>query len=345
MSPVAQRKRSTPVSKTNRVRPGAAGAAVLASAIALAGCGSSDNASSSSPSGGSTGAGKRVSIIVGSESDDFYKAIECGAKIRSKALGVKLDVQGPSQFDPALQVPIVNGVAARQPDVLIIAPTDDTALAAPIQAVKAAGAKVILVDTTLKDSSIAEGHIGSDYVNYGVQGAQELAKAIGDSGTVLGIFAPPGVSTNDRGREGFRTEMAKHPNIKVLPFEYSNGAPGKSAAIVSASLAAHSDLKGIFTYNGGDAQGVVTGLRQAADGNVKFVSGDAQPFQVQQLKEGAVAALVVQQARRMGEQAVQDAVDALASKPVARETAIKTVVATKANVGQPEIAANLYKGC
>lgn len=162
---------------------------------------------------------------------------------------------------------------------------------------------------------------------------------------MLGIFAPPGVSTNDQGRKGFKAELDKHPDIKLLGFEYSNGAPGKSATIVSASLAAHPDLRGVITYNGGDAQGVVTGLRQAGDKDIEFVSGDAQPFQVEQLQSGAVSALVVQQARRMGEQSVQDAVDAIAGKDVVDENAIETIVATKDNLDEPDVADNLYKGC
>lgn len=318
---------------------------VAVAATGLAACGSDDDGASTGAAS-SPGKGKTVSLVVGSEGDDFYKAIECGAKIKAKELGVKLKLQGPAQFDPALQVPIVNGIAARRPDAIVIAPTDDTALYPPLKAATAAGAKLVLVDTTLKDASIAAGHIGSDYVTYGVQGAQQLVKLIGGKGTVLGIFAPPGVSTNDQGRNGFAAELKKSPGIKLLPFEFSSGAPGKSAAIVSAVLAAHPDLAGVFTYNGGDAQGVVTALRQgSAASKVTFVSGDAQPFQVEQLKAGKVKALVVQQARQMGEQSIQYAVDAIAGKAVPKETAIKTVVGTSANITEPAVADNLYKGC
>ncbi len=313
----------------------------IVAAMALTACGSDDSKGSSS-----SAKGKKLTLIVGSESDDFYKAIECGAKTQAKKVGADLTIQGPSQFDPALQVPIVNAVVARKPDAIIIAPTDDTALYPPLKTATAQGIKLMLVDTTLKQAGIAAGHIGSDYVTYGVQGAQELARQIGDKGTVLGIFAPPGVSTNDQGRKGFSAEMKKHPDITVLPFEYSNGSPGKSAAIVSAALAAYPDLAGVFTYNGGDAQGVVTGLRQAnAKDRVSFVSGDAQPFQVEQLKAGLVKALVVQQARRMGVTSVDDALKAIAGKSVPKETAIKTVVGTKANLDTPAVSDNLYKGC
>ncbi len=290
---------------------------------------------------------KKIPLISGTESDDFYKAIECGAKTEAKRLGVDLNIQGPSQFDASLQIPIVNGVVARKPDAIIIAPNDDTALYPPLKAATDKGIKLILVDTSLRKKDIAAGHIGSNYVLYGVQGARKLAQLIGGSGTVLGVFSPPGVSTNDLGRKGMAQELKAHwPKIKLLPFQYSSGAPGKSAAIVSAVLAAHRDLKGIFTYNGGDAQGVVTALRQAnASKKVTFVSGDAQPFQVEQLKRGYVKALVVQRANQMGVLSVQYALKAIAGKSVPRETAIPTVVGTLKNLSTPIVSKNLYRPC
>ena len=322
------------------------GTAAAPTAASSNGAASASTAPAPTESAAASGKGKKIALIVGTSSDDFYKAIECGAKIEAKKQGVVLNVQGPSQFDPALQVPIVNAVSASRPDAIIIAPTDDTALYPPLKAAADAGAKILFVDTTLKNAGFGAGHIGSDYVLYGQQGAQQVAQLTGDKGTVLGIFSPPGVSTNDLGRKGFSQEMSKHPNIKVLPFEYSSGAPGKSAAILSAVLAAHPDLTGVFTFNGGDSEGVVTGLRQARDaGKVSFVSGDAQPFQVEQLKAGLVKALVVQQARQMGILSIQNALKVLAGGSVGPETALPTVVGTTANLATPQVADNLYQGC
>lgn len=335
-------RRSGPAPTPPHTRRAVLAVTAAATALLLAACGSN----ASSASGGGDSGPRKISLILGTSSDDFYKAIECGARTQAAKDGVKLDVQGAGQFDPALQVPIVNAVAAKRPDAIIIAPTDDTALYPPLKAAVTAGSKLVLVDTNLKDTSLAAGHIGSDYVLYGKQGAEQLAKSIGDKGTVLGIFSPPGVSTNDLGRQGFSAEMKKHPGITVLPFEYSSGAAGKSAAITAAVLAAHPDLAGIFTFNGGDSQGIVTGLRQANKADaVSFVSGDAQPFQVDQLKGKLVDALVVQQARTMGERAVQYAQQAIDGKSVPKETALPTVVGTLDTLSKPEVANNLYKPC
>lgn len=321
--------------------------AAIVTSLLLAACGSSSSGDAvSSTSSSSGGTAKNVTLILGTSSDDFYKSIECGAKLKAKETGVNLTVQGAGQFDPTLQIPIVNAVAATKPDAIIIAPTDDTALYAPLKTATDAGSKLILVDTTLKQADIAAGHIGSEYVLYGKQGGEQIGKLTGGKGTVLGIFSPPGVSTNDLGRQGFSEAMKAFPGITVLPFEYSSGAAGKSAAITAAALAAHPDLAGIFTFNGGDSVGVVTALREAnAADRVNFVSGDAQPFQVEQLKAGQVKALVIQQARTMGMLSIEYALKAIAGQPVPPETALPTVVGNTENISTPEVANNLYGSC
>lgn len=335
------------------------GVIVVASFLVVAGCGGGGSTASNAPStrpgtapseapatASGSATGSSVTLVLGTLGDDFYKAIECGAKLESEAQGVDFEVQAPTAFDATLQIPIVNAIAAKKPDALIIAPNDSQALFEPLAAIVEAGSKLVLVDTNLADTTLAAGHIGSDYVLYGEQGAQEIAKAIGSSGKVLAIFAPPGVSTNDLGRDGFTSAMQAFSDVEVLEFEFSSGEAGKSADIVSAVLAANPDLAGVFTFNGGDAPGVVTALNEAgAADKVKFVSGDAQPFQVEQLKNGEVAALIVQQARTMGTLSIQYALDALAGKDVPAETALPTVVATLENLETPDVANNLYQGC
>ncbi len=297
-------------------------------------------------SGGATGEGLNMTLVLGTLGDDFYKAIECGAKLESEANGVNLEIQAPTAFDASLQIPIVNAVAATEPDAVIIAPNDSGALFEPLKAVVDAGSELVLVDTNLEDTTLAAGHIGSDYVLYGEQGAQELAKLIGETGKVLAIFAPPGVSTNDLGREGFTAAMEAYPDVEVLEFEFSSGEAGRSAEIVSAVLASDPDLAGVFTFNGGDAPGVVTALTEAdAAETVRFVSGDAQPFQVEMLRAGEVQALIVQQARTMGTLSIQYAIDAINGVDVPAETALPTVVATVDNLEEPDVADNLYQGC
>ncbi|MDF2443531.1 MAG: ribose transport system substrate-binding protein, partial [Subtercola sp.] len=139
-------------SKRHLVSLAALGAVAVLSLSACAGGAST---------GGSTNASGNynISFIQGVAGDEFYITMQCGAQDEAKALGVTLNTQGPAKFDPTLQKPIVDSVAATKPNALLIAPTDVTAMGAPIKAIASSGTKVVLVDTTLEDPSFAASQI------------------------------------------------------------------------------------------------------------------------------------------------------------------------------------------
>src|SRR3954471_11363959 len=101
---------------------------LLSAALVLAACGGSDNggSSSGSNSGSSSSAssGKKynMTLIAGVKGDEFYITMNCGAQAEAKKLGVTLNFQGPDKFAPDLQTPIVNAVASKKPDAVLIAP-------------------------------------------------------------------------------------------------------------------------------------------------------------------------------------------------------------------------------
>jgi ribose transport system substrate-binding protein len=45
----------------------------------------------------------------------FYVSMECGIRAEAAKYGFKINIQGPQQFDPSLQTPIVNAVVAAKP--------------------------------------------------------------------------------------------------------------------------------------------------------------------------------------------------------------------------------------
>ena len=86
-------------------------------------------------------------LIQGTKADNFYVTMGCGAKSEAKKLGYNITVEGPTDFSASEQIPIVNSVTATKPAAVMIAPTDEHALIAPMQKMKQAGIKVIQVDT------------------------------------------------------------------------------------------------------------------------------------------------------------------------------------------------------
>src|SRR4051794_22331462 len=313
--------------------------AVLAAGLALvvAACGSDD-----SGGGGSSSGGKKtykMTLIAGVKGDEFYITMNCGAQAEAKKLGVKLDFQGPDEFDASQQTPIVNAVAAKKPDAVLIAPTDTKALYAPIKQMADAGTKIVLVDTTLDQPDMAVSQIASDNEAGGKTAAEALAKLIGGSGKVFVVNVKPGISTTDAREKGF-VAGAKAAGLDYVGREYSNDKPEVAAAKTKAALQKNPDLKGIFGTNLFAAEGAATGVREAG-AKVKIVGFDAGPKQVKDLQDGTVQALIAQKPADIGAQGVQQAYNALTGKATTKKIGTQSVSITKDNLSQNQDS--LYK--
>jgi ribose transport system substrate-binding protein len=318
---------------------------VAALAAGVAACGSDDDGGSGSSGAGSSSGGSKKSykmtLIAGVKGDEFYLTMNCGAQEAAKANNVQLDFQGPDKFDASLQTPVVNAVAAKKPDAVLIAPTDTKAMYAPIKQLAASGTKIVLVDTTLDDPSMAVSQIASDNEKGGEAAAEELTKLIGGKGKVMVVNVKPGISTTDARGKGFETG-AKAAGLDYLGQQYDDDDPAKAAAVVTATLSKNPDLKGIFAANLFSAEGAASGLKQAGKANqVKIVGFDAGPKQVEDLKAGTVQALIAQKPAEIGKQGVEQALAALEGKPTTKQIGTDFAVITKDNLAENQD--NLYK--
>ena len=315
----------------------------VALALLLAACGGNDEGGGGG--GGSTEKQYKLTLIQGVKGDQFYVTMECGAQAAAKAAGATLDVTAPDEFDASLQTPVVNAVVAKKPDAILIAPTDTQAMIPPLTQAKAAGIKLIFVDTTTENGAeLAESEIASDNEEGGREAARTLAELTGGKGSVLVINVKPGISTTDARAKGFEEEIKNTPGLKYIGQEYSNDKPEIAAAKATAALAAHPDLVGIFGTNLFSAEGAATGLRSAgATEKVKIIGFDAGPKQVEDLEQGIVQALIAQKPADIGKAGVEQAVAALKGEPVQKKIGTGFVVVTKENMNNPDVEPFLYK--
>ncbi|MGW3145295.1 ABC transporter substrate-binding protein [Streptomyces sp. NPDC001177] len=251
---------------------------------------------------------------------------------------------GSAQWDVSVQRPLLDSVAASRPDGLLISPVDTNALTPSLKQIQSSGTKVALVDTTVTDSSIGITRISSDNERGGRVAADALAKLMNEKGSVIVISVKPGVSTTDARIKGFTEEMAKYPNIKVLPTLYDNDLPATAASQIQSTLAAHPDLGGAFAGNTNTGQGIATGLKQAGkQGKVKVAAFDAEPDEVEALKAGTLQVLVAQDPAAIGRQAVDQLAAAFEGKSVEKSVGTNMVAITKANMNDPAVSKYFYK--
>ncbi|MEU3980597.1 ABC transporter substrate-binding protein [Streptomyces sp. NPDC026672] len=318
-------------------------AGTAAIALLMTACGTTGQSSPSGQLDKGDLKGATIAFVPG-VNDPFYISMQCGIQAAAAEQGIRVKTQIPQQFEAAVQTPVVNSVVAAHPDALLVAPTDGQALIPPLRRATSAGIPVGLVDTTLQDPSLAFTSIATDNVDAGGQAAETLAKLIGERGSVLVIAFQSGATTSDQRQKGFEKRIADYPGIHYIGAQVNNNDPAKAASIVSAALAAHPNLAGVFATNVSAAQGAATGARNAgAQGKLKIVGFDAGATQVEQLKRGDVQALIAQQPEQIGRLAVKQTIAQLTGEDVDKKIGTDTVVVTRDNLDKPEVKRALYR--
>lgn len=323
-----------------------AGAGVLlASVIAIAGCGSSSSSGSSQTSqqGGSSSGKYKVTLATGEAGGSWNDTIAAGAKAEAENLGVDLTWTGPSTYEVGPQVENLDGVLASKPEFAIISPVDATALIAPIRQFDEAGIPVLTVDSDVEDKSVRLGNITSDNRKGGELAAETLIEAGAKEVAYAG--PPKGISTTDERIEGFEAVLKKHPDVKYVGAQYGADESTAATGVISPILSRYPNLEGLFVGDEEYATGASSVLAgNGGNSNLKVVAFDGSPEEVEGVKSGTLYALVVQQAYSEGALAVKYAYEYLAEgkKPPAI-THPPFTIATKENIDSPSVTKYLYR--
>jgi len=158
--------------------------------LTIAGCGG-DTASTSKTTAAKADETKtaksiyRIAVIPKGPTHDFWKSIHAGALKAQQELG---DVEvlwnsGPNERDSAKQIEVVENFITQGVDAIVLAPTDKTALVAPVLAAKRKKIPVVIIDSGIATKDI-DSFVATDNFNGGKLAARELAKQLGEKGDV-----------------------------------------------------------------------------------------------------------------------------------------------------------------
>ena len=268
-----------------------------------------------------TAAGIKVALVYGVKGDGFYVTMEKGARAKAEELGVDFTADGPAQFDPVLQRPILDAVVAQQPSAICIAATDKQALTEPIKAASEAGINIFSVDTYIGDTggdytkgdvTFPLSYIGSDNVEGGKVACQAVIDAMGGAGKMYIQNVKPGISTTDQREQGCKEAIdATGGKVELVGVDYNNDSAATAAEQTSAVLQRVPDLGGVFGANLFSAQGAAQAVQNAGlTGTVKVANFDAPEAAIQGLRDNVVDIVIAQHPYEMGQKCIEYAVAA-----------------------------------
>ncbi len=294
-----------------------------------------------------------IALIPGLTTDAFYITMHKGAQRAADALGAELIFQGGPDFNPTVQVPVLNAVIARHPDAILIAPTDKQQLIAPLKQAVDAGIKVITVDTFIDDGKYQDGggagdfplsYVASDNVFGGFLAGLALGKTLDGKGKVYVSNVKPGISTTDQREEGFKLAMKElYPDISVLETQFNDDDANKAAAQLQAVFARNADLAGVFGANLFSAIGAADGVKGVGKtGTIRVVAFDAPQRMIDDLKSGLIDLAIAQHPAEIGYFGVMTAFAAVTGESVPIRIGTGFTVMDADNIDDPEIRKFVY---
>jgi len=282
-----------------------------------------------------------IPLILKSTSNYYFSIVAAGARKAARELDIDMPVLGAASFaDIQGQISILENAVSAKPAAIVITPLEYSALGAPITEA-AAVVPIIAVDSAADSSAIAA-MVTTDNVEGGRQAADALATAIAETygkpeGNVAVILGASGQSTFDQRLAGFKEQLAvKYPGLKLVAERIADGQTTTAVNIMTDLLTAEPDLRGVFSSDlimgAGAGQAVVENNVQQ---KVRIVAFDSDEKLVQLLRDGAIAALIVQDPYRMGYEGIKAAYAASKGEKVEEPIDTGVNIITKSNMDDP----------
>ncbi|HEY9404289.1 MAG TPA: ABC transporter substrate-binding protein, partial [Pyrinomonadaceae bacterium] len=251
-------------------------------------------ATGSGGGGGGQSGGKKVIGFSQMEMDGPWRiaeteSIKGEAAKRPDRYDLRVTV---AQGDTAKQAANVEDLVAQRVDAIFLAPREKVGFEQSLETAKAAGIPIILVD---REANGTAGQdfvtvLKSDFVKQGQRAAEWLAKASNGKANIVELRGTSGASVTDDRGEGFRQELAKHPEMKIIHEQTGNFNRAIARDVMQNIIQARrNEITAVYAHNDEMALGAIQALEAAGmkpGTDVLIVSVDGQKSALQAILDG-----------------------------------------------------------
>jgi len=271
----------------------------------LLGC--KPSGSGNEPSKGSSGAPRRVAVVVSTLNNPWFVVLAEAARARAIELGYQATLFD-SQNDPSKESTHFDNLVASGYDAVLFNCTDAEGSVANVRRAKAAGIPVFCMDREITANDAATSQILSDNYSGCVALGQYFVETVGESGTyveLLGLVA----DTNTWNRsKGFHSVVDRYPGLKMVAQQSADFDRTKALEVLEAILQANPNIDAVFCGNDAMAMGAYQALLAAGKAaKVKVFGFDGADDVVRSVADGKIAATVMQFPKTMARTAAENA--------------------------------------
>lgn len=270
----------------------------------------------------------KLGVSISTTNNPYFVSMKDGLDSYAKDKKVSLKV-ADAQDDAARQADDIQNFISQNVDAILINPVDSKAVVTSIKAANSANIPVILIDRGSEGGDVLT-TVASDNVAAGKMAAEFAVKELGEKAKTFELSGVPGASaTVDRGK-GFN-DIAK-TKLDILSSQSANFDRAKALNTAQNMIQGNKDVQVIFAQNDEMALGAAQAAKSAGLKDVMIIGIDGQPDAHDAIKKGDITATIAQQPAKMGEIAIQAAIDHYQGKKVEKSTVSPIYLVKKDNV-------------
>ncbi|WP_027414919.1 ribose ABC transporter substrate-binding protein RbsB [Aneurinibacillus terranovensis] len=259
-----------------------------------------------------------VGLALSTENNPFFVSLKDGAEKAANENHMKL-ITVDAQDDPAKQTSGIEDLIQKKVDVLLVNPTDSSAIKTAIQSANQANIPVITVDRTADGGKVVS-HVASNNIEGGQMAAKYILNKLGNKGNIVELQGIPGSSAARERGKGFHEMVDKAAGVKVVASQPADFDRAKGLTVMENILQSNKNVNAVFAQNDEMALGAIKAIQAAGLKNVVIVGFDGTADGVKAVKEGKMSATIAQQPELIGKYAID-----AASKVVKGESVDKTI--------------------
>jgi len=243
------------------------------------------------------------SVFVGTNS--FVRTTVLGVRAamddwKKKGVEVDLLVTNGGDTDVTRQVADMEYLYAERVDGLLIFPGDSVMVAEPVKRLfNADDIPVAIVDVGLS-SGESISYISTDNELGGAMAAEHLATILPKGAKVIVFDHGPSIRVVIERNRGFETRAQALGLTVVRPRKFIKVSVEDGRRVMEDTLTEIPDIAGVFLQNHVPAVGAAASLQAANRTDVKVVHFDTDPTAYKMVRDGLIAASVIQKPYDMG---------------------------------------------
>jgi ribose transport system substrate-binding protein len=320
-------------------RPDVAVLSLTISAILLAACGrQSDAPAQNAGAQGGGNRGLRIALIAKSSTNPVFLSARTGAEAAAKELsqqhGVPVEILWltPPAEDGQVQAQRITQAVNEGASAILLSCSDAGKVTGAINDAVGRGVQVMTFDSDAPQSK-RFAFYGVDDLNTGQTVMDELAKQMGERGTIAILAGNQNAPNLRRRVEGVKQAAAQYPNMTIAGAFYHIETPQDAAAEVIRVQNAYPQVQG-WAMIGGWPLFTQTLLTDLDPKKTKIVAIDALPAELAYIEKGLAPVLLAQPTYLWGYESVKRIFDKVQlKKDVPEIIPMELVRVSKENLG------------